>query len=185
MAIVDERPRRGGRGRRVPVARRQAARAALRAGHGPDRSSRRSPATGRRRLSVAAPCRFVVLPDFFADDIVVDAAEIPVATAELPSENFLLHLLPDRDAIVMTVASNREQDARIDRSPARARERLIDRSEMYYGTSGKIWVAVLAGPRHLARPRRGQGARPARSSAWTGPRRFPPSGASIGGWPTG
>ena len=32
---------------------------------------------------------------------------IPVAAAEMPSENFLLHLLPDRDAIVMTVASNR------------------------------------------------------------------------------
>ena len=41
-------------------------------------------------LSVEAPCRFVVLPDFFADDIVIDAAEIPVdhgrvAQRELPA----------------------------------------------------------------------------------------------------
>ena len=95
-------------------------------------------------LSVVAPCRFVVLPDFFADDIVIDAAEIPVATAELPSENFLLHLLPDRDAMLMTVASKREQDARIDLS-GQDRHRVIDRSRMYDGANGKIWVAVLAG----------------------------------------
>ena len=40
-----------------------------------------------------APCRFAVMPDFFADDIVVDATELPVAQADLPSDNFLLHLL--------------------------------------------------------------------------------------------
>ena len=54
----------------------------------------------------------MVLPDFFADDIVVDAAELPVATAELPSENFLLHMLPGGDAMVMTVASNRRRRMR-------------------------------------------------------------------------
>ena len=86
----------------------------------------------------------MVLPDFFADDIVIDAAEIPVATAELPSENFLLHLLPDRDAMLMTVAGNREHDARIDLS-GQDRHRVIDRSRMYYGAGGKIWVAVLPG----------------------------------------
>ncbi|MCX5671506.1 MAG: hypothetical protein NTU94_09340, partial [Planctomycetota bacterium] len=48
---------------------------------------------GAGRLRVEAPCRFAVLPDFFADDIAVDAAELPAARAELPSENFLLHLV--------------------------------------------------------------------------------------------
>jgi len=95
-------------------------------------------------LSVDAPCRFVVLPDFFADDIVIDAAELPVAAAELPSENFLLHLLPSRDAVVMTVASQRDRDARIALSGEGAQRR-IDRSVMDYGPRGKIWVAVLGG----------------------------------------
>ena len=95
-------------------------------------------------LSVAAPCRFAVLPDFFADDIVIDAAELPVAAAELPSENFLLHLLPERDAVVMTVASQRDRDARITLSGEGAQRR-IDKSVMYYGAKGKIWVAVLGG----------------------------------------
>ncbi len=102
------------------------------------------PREGASGLCVEAPSRFVVLPDFFADDIVIDAAEIPVSTGELPSENFLLHMLPGRDAIVMTVASNRGQDARIELSGQGA-QRLVSSSQMYYGARGKIWVAVLQG----------------------------------------
>ena len=44
-----------------------------------------------------APCRFAVLPDFFGDDMLVDAAAIPMGRAELPSENFLLHMVPGGD----------------------------------------------------------------------------------------
>lgn len=102
------------------------------------------PRQGATGLRVGAPSRFVVLPDFFADDIVVDSSEILSPTAELPSENFLLHFLPDRDAIVMTVAGNRGQDARIELS-GHGPTRLINSSQMYYGPRGKIWVAVLHG----------------------------------------
>lgn len=103
------------------------------------------PREGATALSVEAPCRFVVLPDFFADDMVIDAAEIPVDTAELPSENFLLQMLPSHDAILMTVASNRGQDSRIELSgPAGpSGQRRIERSETFYGPRGKVWVAVL------------------------------------------
>ena len=102
------------------------------------------PRTGTTGLSVAAPCRFVVLPDFFADDIVIDATEIPVAAADLPSENFLLQLAPSRESIVMSVASNRGQDARIELS-GEAQQRLIQRGQMEYGPQGKIWVALIEG----------------------------------------
>jgi hypothetical protein len=102
------------------------------------------PREGATGLWVEAPCRFAVLPDFFADDIVVDAAEIPVSTAELPSENFLLDLAPDHDAIVMTVAGNRGRDAQIALA-GQGGERRIRRSRMDYGPKGKIWVAVIAG----------------------------------------
>ncbi len=100
--------------------------------------------SGAKALAVRAPSRFIVMPDFFADDIVVDAAQIPIATAELPSENFLIHLLPDRNAIVMTVADSREQDAKVTLSGSDS-QRLINRSDVYYG-SGKVWVAVLEAP---------------------------------------
>jgi hypothetical protein len=96
-------------------------------------------------LRTTAPCRYVVLPDFFADDMVVDAAEIPVATAELPSENFLLHLLPGNDAIVLSVCKDLGRDARVMLS-GDGEKRLIDRSEVYYGKDKQIWVAVLEAP---------------------------------------
>lgn len=100
---------------------------------------------GVKALRVEAPCRFAVLPDFFADDIVMDAAELPVAQAELPSDNFLLHLLPGGDAIVMTVTKTSEEDIRVALSGA-GEQRRIDGSEIHYGKDGKVWVAVLAGP---------------------------------------
>ncbi len=96
-------------------------------------------------LSVEAPCRFVVLPDFFADDIVVDAAALPVDTAELPSENFLLRLLPGGDSIVMSVTSSRDEDARIELAGPRAEpdRRLVTRSSLAFGKEGLIYVALL------------------------------------------
>ena len=99
---------------------------------------------GASGLRIKAPSRFLVLPDFFADDIVVDAAEIPVAQAELPSENFLLSMLPGGEAIVMSVSDSRLADARITLS-GQGSERLIDGCELRYGEEGKIWVAVITG----------------------------------------
>jgi len=97
------------------------------------------------RLRVEAPCRFAVMPDFFADDIVVDGAALPVAEADLPSDNFLLHLLPDRQAMVMTVVKTSEEDIHIALS-GDGDNRVIRSSELRYGKDGRIWVAVLAGP---------------------------------------
>jgi hypothetical protein len=65
------------------------------------------------KLRVECPSRFIVLPDFFADDIVIDARKLPSATAEIPSENFLLQLAGGGDAIVMSVFENKEQDVRL------------------------------------------------------------------------
>jgi len=100
---------------------------------------------GATSLRVEAPCRFAVMPDFFADDIVIDAAELSVAEAELPSDNFLLHLLPDGQAIVMTVVKTSEEDIRVTLS-GQGDKRMIGRSELHYGKDGKIWVGVLTGP---------------------------------------
>ena len=95
-------------------------------------------------LRVEAPCRFVVLPDFFADDIVVDATEIPVPQAELPGENFLLQMLPDKDGIVVSVWNSGEADVRITLS-GRGTRRVVDQGELRYGKDGTIWVAVISG----------------------------------------
>src|SRR6266853_1777297 len=47
--------------------------------------------SGDAPLRIDCPGRFVVLPDFFADDILVDARKLPIDQVELPSENFVLH----------------------------------------------------------------------------------------------
>ncbi len=98
--------------------------------------------SGTTALRLRAPCRFLVLPDFFADDIMVDAAEIPVPRAELPAEHFLLHALGDGQAMVMSVADSAEQDVAVTLSGQSA-ERRIDHSEIRYAREGKIWVAAL------------------------------------------
>ena len=100
---------------------------------------------GAKSLRVEAPCRFLVMPDFFADDIVIDAAVLPAAKAELPSDNFLLHLLPDHQAIVMTVVKISEEDVRVDLS-GEGQQRTLDCSELAYGKDGKIWVGLMTGP---------------------------------------
>ena len=99
---------------------------------------------GTAALAVNAPTRYLVLPDFFADDIVFDAAEIPVAAAELPSENFLLQMLPGRRTLLMTVSDARERDVEV-RLAGEGPQRVVQQSQIAFGKKGKIWVAILEG----------------------------------------
>lgn len=102
------------------------------------------PLQGTKALALSAPCSYLVLPDFFADDIVIDPADIKAAMAEIPCENFLLHLLPGGDSLLMTVATARDDDARITLGGQTPRR--IDRSEIPFGDKGKIWVAAIEAP---------------------------------------
>jgi hypothetical protein len=103
------------------------------------------PKEGTRALRLEAPCRFAVLPDFFADDIVLDATELPVSRAELPSENFLLEMLEGNDAVLMSVWTEQDQDAAVTLNGQEASKR-IDGAETQYGAKGNVWVAVMAAP---------------------------------------
>lgn len=103
------------------------------------------PGPGAGRLRIETPSRFAVFPDFFADDIVVDAAKIPAASIEAPSENFLLNLGGKNDSIVMSVFENRDQDVRLTLTGDGER-RTFTGSEIQFGKSGKVWVSLLEGP---------------------------------------
>ena len=100
-----------------------------------------TPGEGAVKLRVECPSRFAVLPDFFADDIVIDAAKIPLAAAEVPGDNFLLHLAGKGDALGFCVFESREQDVRLtlDRGA-------ISGSEIAFGKGKRIWVALLEAP---------------------------------------
>ena len=99
---------------------------------------------GVARLRVRAPCRFAVMPDFFGDDIVVDAAGIKnsVGRADLPSENFLMHMMHGGDAILMTVSESRDNDISI--ALSKSAPRRIESSDISYGKKRRVWVAILA-----------------------------------------
>jgi hypothetical protein len=97
---------------------------------------------GVEKLRVQAPCRFAVLPDFFGDDIVVDATTIPLTAAELPSENFLLHLMHGGEAVVMTVSEARDNDVVVSLSATGPKEFVC--SDISYGKKSHVWVALLA-----------------------------------------
>ncbi len=103
------------------------------------------PGTGAGKLRVECPGRFGVLPDFFADDITIDAMRLPLDAVELPSENFFLHLIGEGDAIAMCVFENRQHDMKITLS-GQGDHRVMTGSEI--GFEGKtIWAALLESPR--------------------------------------
>lgn len=103
------------------------------------------PGPDAKRIRVECPCRYAVLPDFFADDLVIDAAKIPAAKAELPSENFVLHLAGEGGAVAAVVFENREQDVRVTLSGEGDR-RVVEASEIEFGKGQKVWVALLEAP---------------------------------------
>ncbi|MBI2479028.1 MAG: hypothetical protein HYV60_10465 [Planctomycetia bacterium] len=103
-----------------------------------------APGPGAAQLRVEAPSRYVVLPDFFADDILIDATKIPVAAAEIPSENFLLHMTGGGNAIAMCVFENSDQDVKVTFAGSGDR-RIATGSEIRFGHEGKVWIALLEG----------------------------------------
>jgi hypothetical protein len=103
-----------------------------------------APGPGAGLLRVESPSRYVVMPDFFADDILIDATKISASSAAIPSENFVLHMTGDDDAIAMCVFENSDQDVRITFS-GEADRRIVSGSEIRFGNDGKIWVALLTG----------------------------------------
>jgi len=103
------------------------------------------PGTGAGTLRVECPGRFGVLPDFFADDITIDATRLPLDATEVPSDNFFMHLTGAGDAIAMCVFENRQHDVKVTLAGAGDR-RIITGSEI--GFEGKkIWVALLEAPK--------------------------------------
>jgi hypothetical protein len=105
------------------------------------------PGPGAWRLRVECPSRFVVLPDFFADDMIFDARKLPLPAVEVPSEHFLLLPAGKGDALAMALFENREQEVRITIA-GDGGERRMTGAEILFGTAkaNKVWLALLEGP---------------------------------------
>ena len=99
---------------------------------------------GTTGLRIDAPCRFAVVPDFFADDLVLDAAAVSAARAAVPTEHFLLHLLGAGESILMAVWNRPTEDVELEIHQTGA-GRLVTGSSIPYGRDDSIWVALLEG----------------------------------------
>ncbi len=118
------------------------------------------PGTGAHRLRVDCPSRFVVLPDFFADDILIDPRQITPEVVQLPSENFLLHMTGKGNSLAMCVFENRDQEVQV-KLTGKGQERVITESEVTFGEGKKIWLALMDSPGiwHEDEVRRGDASR--------------------------
>ena len=103
------------------------------------------PGEGVNKVRIEAPSRFGVIPDFFADDIVIDAAKLPLDQAEIPTENMFLQTLGTAEAIVMAVWDKEQRDITVTLS-GRDNDRLLTAVEVPCATDGKVCVAVMDYP---------------------------------------
>jgi hypothetical protein len=102
--------------------------------------------------------RYVVVPDFFADDVVFNPESLKDSEVGLPAENFLLHMLKGNDAIVMCVWESDKQSTQAvslsggqgrvtngrDKDPILQEDRKVG-THIQCIKNRRIWVAFMEG----------------------------------------
>jgi hypothetical protein len=101
------------------------------------------PAERAVSVSVQSMTRYVVVPDFFGDDLVFGAESF--RGRGLPAENFCLQLLDGGDAIAMAVWQSSEQNVWIDAASAE-KEGTLSSTRIDCFKDKSIWLAFLECP---------------------------------------
>jgi hypothetical protein len=102
------------------------------------------PGEGAGKLRVECPTRFIVLPDFFADDILIDARKLP---ARRPRSRAKISCFSSGEGRRHRDVGLREQGAgRAALAKRRGDDRVVAASEIEFGKNRKIWVSVLEAP---------------------------------------
>ena len=102
------------------------------------------PGEGTGRLLAACPTRYVVIPDYFADDMVFGPETIERPRVRLPAENFFLNMTGEGDAEVMCVWQSSKQEAAAIRS-GKGKDAAITGCEIEAAKDKPIWIACLEG----------------------------------------
>ena len=102
------------------------------------------PGAGADRLLVDCSARYVVVPDFFGDDMIFQAEPSSRRRLRLPAENFFLNLVDRGSAQVMCVWQSRKQEAAAIQSADP--QPVITGCEIQAIKDKSLWVAVLEGP---------------------------------------
>ena len=100
------------------------------------------PGDGTDRIRLQAESRYVVVPDFFGDDLVFSAKTFVPGRSRLrlPTENFFLNLAADGRSEIMCVWPSRRQEA-----VALAGAAGFSACEIQAVKDKNLWVAVLEG----------------------------------------
>ncbi len=96
-------------------------------------------------LSVRLNSVYLVIPDFFADDLVYQAKDLIGERAGIPAENFLIHLVAGGNALVTCVWGNRAQEATAI-AEDRDGTKTIAGSDVTYADGAPIWVSAMDRP---------------------------------------
>lgn len=101
-----------------------------------------TPRSGVNKVRVESPSRFGVVPDFFADDVVIDASTVPVDRTQVPGENFFMSMQGNGEAIVLIIWDKGGED--IDLTVSGAGDgRTVSGIEVPAAPGGNVWLAVM------------------------------------------
>ncbi|MCD6365861.1 MAG: hypothetical protein J7M14_08300 [Planctomycetes bacterium] len=103
------------------------------------------PGSGAAQLLVRDEARCLVVPELFADDVVVDGIAPGKTVEGLPAENFFLALLADGGAMAMYVWESNEQNVDVIFS-GEGDKRHIEACRVQCLPGKRIWVALIEKP---------------------------------------
>jgi hypothetical protein len=113
------------------------------------------PGSGTAWLWIRCPVSYVVVPDFFGNDMVFGLSAGDMGRLGLPAENFLINLIPDQNAAVVCAWQPRNLEAwavvsAVSRKTAEGassnnRNRWLGVTQIQCIRDARIWVAFLEG----------------------------------------
>jgi hypothetical protein len=103
------------------------------------------PQSQTARLALQSAGRFGVIPDFYADDITLDAVRIGPTKVRIPSDNMFAQLLDDNRTLAVMLWDGPPQDVEITLAGSGA-QRAITGTQIACARPGKIHLAFLDFP---------------------------------------
>ncbi|MCK5850414.1 MAG: hypothetical protein KAH23_05815 [Kiritimatiellae bacterium] len=97
---------------------------------------------GLKNLKITADIRYVLVPNFFGDDMVFTGTSLDVDSIPLPAEKMFLNMITGGNSIMMCVCEDDKQDCRVVFSGA-GKKRIIVGAEVLAVQDKKIWISFL------------------------------------------
>jgi hypothetical protein len=104
-----------------------------------------SAADGTSGVRIVSPTNYLIVPDFFADDLVYDAQTVEGKSLRLPAENFYLQLTGDGQTVITCIWGAQNRTAKLEMA-GEGEERFISGSEVECRLGDAVWVAVAEHP---------------------------------------